>query len=169
MTRKCLLHPDSLGLGCSSHQALGSLSISRDYAHRGHGVWTTFPAPTKGDLVLVIDFGCFPEKRFGSLWLAQSSVRGRLGFVVSSHLCSIHLRLTSHLAKSSVTHGESKPKRIAQRHLLVISVSLATCLVCFVPNSLEKVLSPPTATPALGSGPFPWDLKPLVTPLGDSE
>lgn len=135
------------------------------------GSWglDNLPSPTKGDLVLVIDFGCFPEKRFGSLWLAQSSVRVRLGFVVSSHLCSIHLRLTSHLAKSSVTHGESKPKRIAQRHLLVISVSLSTCLVCFVPNSLEKVLSPPTATPAFGSGSFPWDLKLLVTPLGDSE
>lgn len=61
-----------------------------------------------------------------------------------------------------MTHWESKPKRIAQRHLLVISVSLATHtrLVCFVPNSLEKVLAPPIATPAYGFGPFPWDLKP---------
>jgi hypothetical protein len=37
---------------------------------------------------------------------------------------------------------------------------LATCLVCFVPNSLEKVLAPPIATPGYGFRPFPWDLKP---------
>lgn len=26
-------------------------------------------SPTEGNLVLVIDFLCFPEKHFGSLWL----------------------------------------------------------------------------------------------------